>query len=583
MSLRRPALLIVPPLLLVLALAVVWALSGLSTPLGGAGARGSTARDRVVVPLAADEQQLQKDVRGSDPAGVLEFFRKRTLSEDERRQAAEWVRQLGSESFAERDAAAAHLLTRGRPVAGLLRRALGDADPERAGQVRHCLRELDRVATPGLLASAVKFVADHKPDAAAAVLLAYLPFADDDELAAAVRTALLAVAVRDGKVDEAVVKGLDDPDPLRRAAAVEVLARAKAGRGADGVRRLLRDPESGVRLAVALGLVGAKEKDAVPVLIELLAELPEADQWRVEAVLTQLAGDQSPATAPGTDAESRRRCHDAWAGWWRDHGETLDLDKVPAPGEAQGYLVLAEMSLQTLMGRVREVGPGRRVRWEIPDLDYPLAVEMVGDDHVLIAEYKAKRVTERDLKGGVLWQFDAPGPVVAAQRLANGNTFVATRNRLLEVDPSGKEVFTHPRPVRDVCAARTFPNGQRVLVTPEGVCVRLDASGTEVKRFPVGAPVLGAGIDVLPTQRVIVPEFSANRVTEYDADGGVVWRATVEGPVSVVRLPDGHTLVACRRESRSSSLLYVAVELDRDGKEISQVQAEDALLQVRRH
>jgi hypothetical protein len=99
----------------------------------------------------------------------------------------------------------------------------------------------------------------------------------------------------------------------------------------------------------------------------------------------------------------------------------------------------------------------------------------------------------------------------------------------------------------------------------------------------VGAVVTGAGIDVLPTQRVIVPEFTANRVTEYDADGRVVWRAAVEGPVSAVRLPDGHTLVGCRRDRGSSSFVYVAAELDREGKEISQVQAEEALLQVRRY
>ena len=57
MSLRRPALFLVPPLLLALALAVVLALSGPGTPPGGEGGRGgTTARESVAVPVAADEQ-----------------------------------------------------------------------------------------------------------------------------------------------------------------------------------------------------------------------------------------------------------------------------------------------------------------------------------------------------------------------------------------------------------------------------------------------------------------------------------------------------------------------------------------------
>ena len=69
---------------------------------------------------------------------------------------------------------------------------------------------------------------------------------------------------------------------------------------------------------------------------------------------------------------------------------------------------------------------------------------------VLVAEYTAQRVTERDLKGKILWEVvNLPNSPMNVQRLANGNTFIALYGTpatggfmILEVDAQGKTVAT---------------------------------------------------------------------------------------------------------------------------------------------
>ncbi len=91
------------------------------------------------------------------------------------------------------------------------------------------------------------------------------------------------------------------------------------------LRPLLKDPASAVRLRSALTLAQADDADAFPVLIDLLAELSVEQRQPVEEVLTQLAGEWSPAVQfQSEDAISRHIRRDVWASWWRHtDGATL--------------------------------------------------------------------------------------------------------------------------------------------------------------------------------------------------------------------------------------------------------------------
>src|SRR5262249_13169644 len=139
---------------------------------------------------------------------------------------------------------------------------------------------------------------------------------------------LAALAVREGKTEPVLIAALADKLPLRRAAAAEALWRSGAVDAKPAVRKLLQDPEPVVRARVGLTLARAKEKEAIPILIELLARLAQNDARQVEDFLYAIAAEQAPAVSLGTDEESRKKCRDAWAAWWRDHGAKLDLAKL---------------------------------------------------------------------------------------------------------------------------------------------------------------------------------------------------------------------------------------------------------------
>src|SRR5439155_12957671 len=113
----------------------------------------------------------------------------------------------------------------------------------------------------------------------------------------------------------------------------------------------------------------------------------------------------------------------------------IDLAKLEEPAKLQGNTLLVLLD----EGRVLELGPNNQPRWTINNLSFPLDAQLVGEDHVLIAEYYGNRVTERDLKGKIVWEKDVIGAQVA-QRLPNGNTFVAADKILYEFDKDGKEV-----------------------------------------------------------------------------------------------------------------------------------------------
>ncbi len=117
-------------------------------------------------------------------------------------------------------------------------------------------------------------LAVRKPAGVVEALLAYVPYAEDETRSDEVRKALTALALREGKLDPLLVRALSDARTPVRVMAIQALAQGGGVEGRAAVRKLLTDDAPLVRLRVALALALAKEKDSVPVLIELLAVLP---------------------------------------------------------------------------------------------------------------------------------------------------------------------------------------------------------------------------------------------------------------------------------------------------------------------
>jgi hypothetical protein len=134
----------------------------------------------------------------------------------------------------------------------------------------------------------------------------------------------------------------------------------------------------------------------------------------------------------------------------------------------------------------------------------------------------------------------------------------------MEVDKSGKEVFTYNWPNGTILEAKKQKNGNYAFVTQNAEYIRIDKAGKQLKNSSVAQlQWYGCQIDILPNDHVIYPQYSANKVTEYDGDGKIVWEATVQWPTSAFRLPNGNTLVACQQQQK-------VFEINKAGKVVSE-------------
>jgi HEAT repeat protein len=516
----------------------------------------------------------------SEGPGLLSELRKRTLTEDHRVKALRLIEQLGDDDFQVREKAKGELKGMGASVVSLLRQAVRNPDLEVRQRAQECLKAIEMDTATPLSPVTPRLVALRKPAGAAEALLAFLPFAEDPGLVEEVQSALNAVTYRGAKADPAVVKALQDKVAVRRAAAAEALCQGPAADHLPALHRLLKDPEAGVRLKVALALAGAQEREAVPVLIALVGELPAEQAAPAEEYLRRLAARRPPEGLPeGGDGEARKKRQEAWAAWWAAHGARVRLVDPRGPEAAEryhGYTLLVQNQNNT----VTELGADGKVRWKLTGLVQPWDAQVLPGGRVLVAEYSARRVTERNLKGEVLWQTAVPSYPMSAERLPNGHTFIACRHLLLEVDRTGREVRSINRPLNDVRSARMLRDGQIVLLTSRSECVRLDRTGKELKSFALNALAQG-GIstffnEILPNGHVLLPVSWMNKVVEYNADGKVVWETTAAQPMTASRLPNGNTLIVPQQWPAR------VVEVDRQGRQVAELPTTAFPARVRR-
>jgi hypothetical protein len=482
--------------------------------------------------------------KNTDGAALLAAFRKRTLTPDQTARAKALTVQLGDKVYAVRARAFAELVALGPAVLPLLRQAMDGVDLEQLRRLEQCIQKIEARAKDDTLPPvAARLLAVRKPAGATEALLAYLPCTEDEVMKWEVGKALQRLAAPNAKPDPVLVKALADTVPLRRAVAGEVLAGLEAAEIRAAVRKLLADADRTVRLRVAVALACAGDKEAIPVLIDLLAELPREQRWRVEEILYGLADDTAPTFEAGDEPAARQKYRAAWQTWWKDHAATTRPAARELPPPLLGFTVIAETP-----SRVLELDARGKLRWAIDNLQYPTDVHILGGNRVLICETNGKRITERDFKGNILWEkSDLPVQPYNVQRLANGNTFVALSTGLREFDPAGKTVFDLN--VNDLRAAWKMPDGKMVYLTGDAQCVRLDAAGKEIGRFLPGPFDRGPCLmDLGLTSRGSLLISKGKRVEEFDQGGKVLWRAAVLGCGTATR--NGHIVVS-HTDSRS--------------------------------
>ncbi|MFL5240919.1 MAG: HEAT repeat domain-containing protein [Gemmataceae bacterium] len=507
---------------------------------------------------------------------LIEEFKKRTLSEADREKGEALIAQLVDPSSAARDKALSDLIALGSGVVPLLRQAANKAENKAKERIQKCLEIVEKGADPSLPPVAARLLALRKPPGAAEALLAYLPSAEDESMSEEVRNALNSVAMQDGKVDPAVMKALEDKSATRRSAAAEAICRVAPADSRGAARKLLQDSDVNVRLRVARAFLGARDKEGVPTLIGLIAEVNKDQADQVFDDLFRLAEDKAPSQAFAEDKEARKKCQDAWAAWWKDNSAKVDLSKFDSADRLLGYTLIVEgWDQRNRMGKVVELDGRGKVRWKLDNLQFPTDALVISPNKIIVAEQNAQRVTARDLKNAILWQKNVNQPR-GLERLPNGHIFVTGTNQLLELDRDGKEIWSHNRPGGDIMAARKFRNGQIGFVTNQGTYIRMDTTGKELKSSPT-TPIQwwGGGINILNNDHVIMPLYNNGKVVEYDPTGKQIWEATFQWPTCVYRLPNGNTLVGSQQSAKT-------VELDKSGKVVWEAKEAFRCTMVRR-
>jgi hypothetical protein len=191
-------------------------------------------------------------------------------------------------------------------------------------------------------------------------------------------------------------------------------------------------------------------------------------------------------------------------------------------------------------GKIFIVSAAGKVEWEYaaPDCKNCNDVWMLPNGNLLFNTGKGVKELTREKK--VVFAYESTSEIYACQRLSDGNTFIGecSTGRLLHVAPDGKIV-------------------KEIKLLPEG-----KSGGHAYMR---NARRLANG-------HYLVAHYGEQVVREYDADGKTVREIPAPGgPHSVVRLPNGNTLIACG-DTKGGQKVF---EVDAAGKTVWQVLADE--------
>lgn len=510
--------------------------------------------------LSQDEQTLKNAGLPSDGPGLVEYFRRRTPTDQEKAMLQERARQLGSSVFAVRAKATDALIQAGRASLPHLREIAKSTDGEAPRRAQYCIQVIEQNTQIGLSAAASRVLAERRPAGAAEALLAYLPLAEETWVEEEIRASLKRLAAGDARAVAALEKALADPVASRRGAAGWILGAADDPKRRRQAITLLADSSSEVRFLTAASLLGAHDAAAVPALIALLAGDSAELACRAEDLLFRLAGDQGPAAAwlDFSRDNSGGKARAAWESWWREHHTKIDWNRLDLDEESAGATLVVENQRPDGVGRIFECNRAGQICWE-QKVNNPIDAHWLSGGRCLIADSRGGRLFEIDRRGQVLWTHTGIA-ATSIQRLPGGNTVVSTYQQILEISRDGKTVFSFATQGHTY-HARKLSDGQYIWIDACGEIGAVDAKGRVIAKTKLADGLSWGSIERLRNGHYLVAlGGSAGTVAEVDFAGKVYWEKAVNNPNRAIRLANGHTLVA----SHADQCVY---EFDAAGKE----------------
>jgi hypothetical protein len=181
-------------------------------------------------------------------------------------------------------------------------------------------------------------------------------------------------------------------------------------------------------------------------------------------------------------------------------------------------------------GKVLAVSAEGKMEWEFPAENCNDLWVLSNGNLLFNTGHGVKEVTR---KKEVVFHYESKSEIYACQRLKNGNTFIGECNsgRLLEVNPEGNIV-------------------KSIQLLPDGVD---------------GGHFFMRNARKLDNGNYLVAHYGLDKVCEYDNTGKLVREIPVKGgPHSVIRMPNGNTLIACSDHNGDPQV----IEVDKNNKTI---------------
>lgn len=406
--------------------------------------------------------------------------------------------------------------------------------------------------TPAL----IRLITLVRPANAIEIILAYIPSCHDDNIQDLLSECLGLYLNDQNTIPPALIEASTSSVEEIRTFAGRVLAKSSNEIAQKVCTTLLADSSARVRFEVARESIKNQNKSAIPILIELMTKVPAEKAETIDQTLRAIAKDKSPDSKNDSKADAA-----AWNTWWQKEGTQIVLTPGAKTQEAlKNFLVVESFNQEKKSGRVFLITPSGKTLWEIANLSNPTDALLLPNNKILITEQGANRITERDTKGNIAWEKSATNPFLS-QRLSNGNIFIASRNKIVEVGRNGNEIFSFSYPNETILAACKTRTNEYALLSYNGVFLKLDSKGNEVSKsripFPTNFGINGGAIS--QNDRVLVSIPTLNKIMEFNFSGQATWESTITMPGIPTKLPNGNVVAPSLNGSK-------IVEIQMDGK-----------------
>jgi hypothetical protein len=535
--------------------------------------------------MSDDEALKAAGLTATDGGRLIEYLKNRTLSDLDQSKIAGIIKRFGADDFDDRVRATTEIELYGSAAIGPLKAAERDNDPEIAYRAKVALKKMAKVPHTVVSAAAVRALMKLKPEGSVAALIGFLPVSDDDTIAESIREALIELAVKDGKPDPALMSALHDNSPIRRSAAY--MALILGGPQDEKIRikeaypkvkeAVLQDQDPEAKFAgLWTLLMTAQDKEFIPELIGLIPLISRGRIWQVEDLLIQMAGNYPKDGRFPKSPEALAKARDAWLAWWKEKGEKIDFVKFGFKPSILGVTDIIEMDYRGYgQGRIVSIGPDMKEKWRISNVDNPYDFILQPNEHLLVVESNANRVTERTLKGAIVKTHNVSQNPLNFNKSSDDGMLVVCRNQIIDFDKNWTQRASFPRNNHDIISGVKLPNGDVLFVTNafQGAnAIRLDSKLKETnKTYTFGRVQNPHTMEVVGDEKIMVCEF--NRVAEYDLNTGKqTWKYDCNNPTSCQRLKNGNTLISIMNNAKQQ-----LVEVDPSGEIMWDYSAKDGL------